>query len=73
MPVLAITSVSAVDGDTVTPLNIDDYAIDLDAEARGIRNGNETVYRLRMGNDGLGSTGPIVLKTLEDQRVRYGG
>ena len=35
MPVLAISSVSAVAGDTVTPLAVDDYAIDLDAEANG--------------------------------------
>ncbi|QDZ08681.1 hypothetical protein FPZ24_15405 [Sphingomonas panacisoli] len=35
MPVMAITSVAGVDGDTVTPLAVDDYAIDLDAEANG--------------------------------------
>ncbi|MBN8816264.1 MAG: hypothetical protein J0J06_12550 [Sphingomonas sp.] len=34
-PVMAITSVSAVAGDDVTPLAVDDYAIDLDAEANG--------------------------------------
>ena len=51
----------------------DKVFVDLDAKARGIRNSNETVYRLRMGNDGLGSAGPIVLKTLEYQCVRNGG
>ncbi|MBS0479058.1 MAG: hypothetical protein JSR79_07150 [Proteobacteria bacterium] len=35
MPVLAITQVSAVDGGDVTPMAVDDYAIDLDAEAAG--------------------------------------
>ena len=34
-PVMSITGVSAVDGETVTPLAVDDYAIDLDAEANG--------------------------------------
>ncbi|THD38345.1 MAG: hypothetical protein E7773_00920 [Sphingomonas sp.] len=34
-PVMAITAVSAVEGDTVTPLAVDAYAIDLDAEANG--------------------------------------
>lgn len=34
-PVMAITSVAAVDGDTVTPLAVDAYGIDLDADARG--------------------------------------
>jgi len=35
MPVMSITQVSAVAGDTVTPLAVDEYAIDLDAEANG--------------------------------------
>lgn len=34
-PVMSITSVSSVDGETVTPLAVDAYAIDLDAEANG--------------------------------------
>ncbi|MDB5681654.1 MAG: hypothetical protein JWO16_1459 [Sphingomonas bacterium] len=35
MPVLAIAGVSAANGEDVTPLAVDDYAIDLDAEANG--------------------------------------
>ena len=35
MPVMAIAGVGAVDGEDVTPLAVDDYAIDLDAEANG--------------------------------------
>ncbi len=34
-PVMAITSVSAIDGAAVTPLAVEDYAIDLDADANG--------------------------------------